>query len=104
MNHWPRPHILRCLGVAWVLRLRLWKSIPGRVLGLAVWGQTEGLRIGVLQTGEWNARAEGTREEVWAHRRSKVPLLGRVRGGGADCHRNLPMQAHMDTERVGHLW
>ena len=27
--------------------------------------------------------AEGT-QEVWAHRRSMVPLLGRARGGGAD--------------------
>ena len=40
--------------------------------------------------GEWNAMAEGTREKVWAHRRSKVPLLGRVRAGGEDRHRNLP--------------
>ena len=29
-----------------------------------------------------NATGEGTQEEVWACRRSKVPLLGRVRGGG----------------------
>ena len=40
--------------------------------------------------GEWNTMAEGTQEKVWAHRRSKVLLLGRARGGGADCHRNLP--------------
>ena len=43
----------------------------------------------VLQAGEWNATAEGTWEEVWAQRRSKAPLLGRARVGGADCHRNL---------------
>ena len=24
-------------------------------------------------------------------RRSKAPLLGRARGGGVDCHRNLPV-------------
>ena len=34
--------------------------------------------------------AEGTLEKVWAHRRSKVPLSGRVREGRADHHRNLP--------------
>ena len=47
----------------------------------------------VLQSGEWNAKAEGNWEKVWAHRRSKAPLLGRVRGGGVDPHRNPPMQA-----------
>ena len=36
----------------------------------------------MLQAGEWNATAEGTWEKVWAHRRSKAPLLGRARGGG----------------------
>ena len=54
-----------------------------------MWGQPEGLRTGVLWAREWNAMAEGTWEEVWADRRSEVPLLGRVRGGGADRHRNL---------------
>ena len=49
-----------------------------------------GLGSSVLQVGEWNATAEGTWEKVWARRRSKAPLLGRVRGGGADHHRNLP--------------
>ena len=34
----------------------------------------------MLWAGEWNAMAEGTQEKVWAHRRSKVQLLGRVRG------------------------
>ena len=33
--------------------------------------------------------AEGTWEKVQTHRRGKVTLLGRVRGGGADCHRKL---------------
>ena len=36
--------------------------------------------------------AEGTWEEVWALRRSKAPLLGRVRGGGVENSRNLPEQ------------
>ena len=38
----------------------------------------------------WSTRAEGTQEEIWDCRRSRVPLPGRVRGGGADHHRNLP--------------
>ena len=38
---------------------------------------------------EHSATAKGTWEEVWAHRRSKVPLLGRARGRGADHCRNL---------------
>ena len=33
-----------------------------------------------------------------ACRRSKVPLLGRVRGGGADHHRNLFPCTHTDSE------
>ena len=51
--------------------------------------------------GEQNAIAEGTQEEVWAHR-SKAPLLGKVRGMGVDCHKKLPV--HMDSQRAGHLW
>ena len=52
----------------------------------------------MLWAGEWNAMAEGTWEKIWACRRSKVPLLGRVRGGGTDHHRNLPMNAHRLSE------
>ena len=60
-------------------------SVLGRGLGLAVFGQPEGLRSiatqagesGVLQAGEWKAMAEGTPEKVWTHRRGKAPLLGR---------------------------
>ena len=55
-------------------------------------------------TGEWNARAEGTQEKVWAHRRSKAPLLGMVRAGGVDHHRNFPVHACVGSQRVGHLW
>ena len=39
-----------------------------------------------------------TREKFWAHRRNEVPLLGRVRGGGADLYRNLPAHAHKLSE------
>ena len=42
----------------------------------------------MLWAGDWNATAEGSGGEVWAHR-SKASFLGSVRGGGEDCHRNL---------------
>ena len=67
---------------------------------MAVWGQPEGLRSGIPWTGEQNTTDEGTQEEVWAHRRSKVPLLGRARGGGVDHHRNLPAHTWA-LKRVG---
>ena len=58
-----------------------------------MWGQPEGLRssapwVGeqMLQAEEGNATEEGTWEKVRTHRRGKVPLLGRERGGGVDCH------------------
>ena len=43
-----------------------------------------------------------TQEKVWAHRRSKVPLLGRVKGG-VDHHRNLLVHVHLGSERAGHV-
>ena len=46
----------------------------------------------MLWAGEWNTTAEGTWEEVWAHRRNKGPLLGKRRVRGVDHHRNLPAQ------------
>ena len=52
----------------------LWRLVTGKGLGLAVWRQPEGVR-------EWCATAEEAWEEVWACRRSKVPLLGRAREG-----------------------
>ena len=48
--------------------------------------------------------AEGTQEKVWACRRSKESSLGRVRGGGADHHRNLPTQVCTGSHRAGRLW
>ena len=56
------------------------------------------------QAGEWNTVAEGTQEKIWAHRRSKVPLLGREGGGGVDLHRNLPVHPSVGSQRAGHLW
>ena len=40
-------------------------------------------------------------EEVLACGRSKVPLLGRVKGGGVDHHKNIFPCACMDSQRVG---
>ena len=40
LHHHPRHHSLRHLGGA--LRLRVWRSILGRGLGLAVWTQLKG--------------------------------------------------------------
>ena len=57
---------------------------------MAVWEQATGLRSNELQPGEWKATAAGTLEEIWAHSRSKEPLLVRARAGGVDLHRNLP--------------
>ena len=54
----------------------------------------------VLWAGEWNPMVERTWKEAWAHRRSKAPLLVRVRGGGVDCHRKLPVHVRMWTLRV----
>ena len=58
----------------------------------------------VPRDGEQSTTAKRTWEKVWAHRRSKAPLLGRVRGGGADYHRNLPAHACTGSQRAGHLW
>ena len=58
----------------------------------------------VLWAGEWNAMAEGTWEKVQAHRRSKVPLLGWVRGEGEDHHRNLFPCVCSNSQRAGNLW
>ena len=70
------------MGGGWPLTLRLWNPVPGRGLELAVWRQPEGLGSSAPWAGEWNATEEGTQAEVWIHRKSKVPLLGRVRRRG----------------------
>ena len=58
----------------------------------------------MLWAGEWNDMTEGNWEKIWACRRGKVPLLGRVRGGGADHHRKLlhpSMITPMGSQRRG---
>ena len=59
------------------LRLRLWRSVPGRGLGFAVWRQPKGLQCSAPQVGEGNTTAEGTWEKVQTRKRGKAPLLGR---------------------------
>ena len=42
----------------------------------------------------------GKSGEVWALKRSKVPLLGRSRGGGEDSHRSIFLCAGVYSQRV----
>ena len=100
----PEHHSLRCSGRGWVLRLRFWRSVPGRGLGLTTWRRPEGLESSSPWAGEQNATAKVTPEEVWAHRRSKVPLLERQRKGGGYHHRNIFPCTYMESHRAGHLW
>ena len=60
--------------------------------------QLESIGSSVSWTGEQNATAKGTQEEVWAHRRSKAPQLERARGGGVDHHRTLSLYKHRPLE------
>ena len=64
----------------------------------------EEARVGCVETAwgarewsttgwEWSTTAGGNQEEAWTWRRSKVPLLVRVRWGGADNHRNISVHA-----------
>ena len=57
---------------------------------MVVWRQPKEQGNGIPWAGvwKWNTIAKGTKE-VWAHRRSKAPLLGSAGAGEADCHRNL---------------
>ena len=55
---------------------------------------------------ELNAVAEGVPEEAWAHKRRKVPLLEKVRGGGEGSPQEyifLPMHGFLDG-RVPLAW
>lgn len=98
-----------------MLRLRLRRSIPRRGLELAgdslrsygavhhEWGSS------TPQAWEWNTMAKGTQEKVGTPcRRGKALLLGRERGGGADCHRKLLVLEHprmpTGSQRVGQFW
>ena len=56
--------------------------------GLAVWSQPKELGSSAPKAGEQSATAKGNQEEVWAHRRSRVPLLGRAERGVEHRYRN----------------
>ena len=56
-------------------------------------GTTRGLESGTPRGGEQSATAEVVQEVAWAHRRNKVPLLGRVRGKQYNHHR-VSFSAH----------
>ena len=84
----PRHCSLRHSGVevsagSWALRIRLWRSVLGRRLGLAMWRQPEGLRSDVPWLRSGLPRVKGNWEEAWAHRRRKSPLLGRAKEEGS---------------------
>ena len=96
-HHRPGQHRLKCWGRGWELRLRIWKSVLWRGLGLAVWRQPEGLRRCVLWAGKQSATVEGNQEEAWDLRRGRAPLLKRVRGRGVDCHTNIFLCACVDS-------
>ena len=73
-------HSLRCLGRGWALRLRLWRVSYGERTSMeTVWRQPEGARECCAKAGDLSATAHGIQEEVWPHRRSKAPLLGRAK-------------------------
>ena len=79
--------------------LSLQRSVIGRGLGLAMWRQPEGLGSGAPWPGEPSATAEGN-QEIWACRKSKVPLWGRVRRGRVDHHMNIFLCTHVDYQRA----
>ena len=58
----PRHHRLRCSGGGWALRLRFWRSVLGKGLGLAVWREPEGLGSRVLQSRKPRRRPGSTGE------------------------------------------
>lgn len=66
------------------MRLRLWRTVPGRGLGWWCGDSVRELRSSVPRTRERSATGEGMREEVQAHRRSKIFLC-----------------ACMDTQKAG---
>ena len=52
---------------------------------------------------EVECRGQGSQEEVWAYRKTKVPLVRRVREGGVNSHRNIFLCTGMDSLKA-RLW
>ena len=51
--------------------------------------------------GEQNTTAKGTREDIWACRRSKVPCW---EGGEEKGWTTIGISLRMVSQKVGHLW
>ena len=111
MHHCPGHHSLRHSGGGWALRLKLCRSVPGRGLGLAVWGQPKGLRSTVPQAGEWCAMGWG----VECHGRGNPkdglgPQEKQSSTGGEGKRRARPpsvgisMCSCTGSQRAGRLW
>ena len=66
----PRHHSLGCLGGGWVWRLRLWRPVLGRALGLAMWRQPLGLGSGVPWAGKLNTTSWGAEHHSGGNPRS----------------------------------
>ena len=72
-------NMITSVGWGWVLEFRLWRSDPGRKLGLAVQKQTRGW--GVLESGV--TATEGLHRGSLGHLRGQMPLLGIFMRGGS---------------------
>ena len=93
VNHWLRHHSLRHLDGGWALRLRFWRSVPGRGLGLIAWGQPEGLRSSVSWVGEWCAMGWGVEHNGRGNLgegSSPQERQGPIVGGGSKRRRGRP--------------
>ena len=71
LHHCPGHHSLRHWDKGWAVRFRLWRSVLGRGLGLAVWRQPEGLVCHGLGSrvpqSRDDERRPGPTEEVRGH-------------------------------------
>ena len=81
-----------------MLRLRLWRSRPGKGLELAVWRQPEGEGRGVPQAGKQSSTAKGAQEEALALQKKQDTIAGegerRKRSGAAI---GISFSAHMQA-------
>ena len=82
-------HSLRHLGGGWVLRLRLWRSILGRGLELAVWRQPEGAREWcAMGWGEEHHSPESAGGGLGLQEKQDT-IVGKVERRGGRSHRNI---------------
>ena len=99
LNHWPGCHILRCSLRGWALRLRLQRSVLGRGLGLALWGQPEGLRSST------HRERRGTPWQGEPRRRSRPAGEARCHfGGGQEDEGQTATGNSLHQSVHRHLW